>query len=236
MSSTDLRQFRGRRFSLDPIDYPDLAGRTFEVFTAQYAKGTTTVFVSTKDCAGRLRWFREDELQPAPAPPEQRQELTMSHEHTLISLAATIAAKNPTLSYADAMKRAGQQLAPVVQAWRESIRYDASAAVTPAGSGPGPMTTALAVQVQAKVAHGLDQQTALEGALAEMTSGFVTPPVRTSDGPPAKAVALSLSAIVAKQGETFDGLAQRIADEHGLPLREAAHLAGLARPDLAAAR
>jgi hypothetical protein len=39
-----------------------------------------------------------------------------------------------------------------------------------------------------------------------------------------------------REGETFDDLAMRYANEHGVALRQAVHEVGKARPDLAAAR
>jgi hypothetical protein len=233
----DLQKWRGRRFALDPTAYPDLAGHTFEVFDAQYAKGTATAFVATKWAAGRLRWFREDELRPAPAPPEPTREVHMSNEMQIINLAASIAAKNPGLSYADAVKQAGEQLRPVADAWRTSIRDDGTEPAKKAAGTAGPMSTALAVKVQAAMVEGLDQTAALERALAEMParSGPVLPTKAMTDAAPRKPVALSLSSIVAKPGETFDSLTSRIADEHGIRLREAAHFVGLAQPALAAA-
>jgi hypothetical protein len=234
--SRDLRTWRGRRFVLDDRAYPALRGKVLHVIDAKVPRGSATTFVAAV-VGSTLQWFHERDLLPAPATAEQRQEVHMSHETQLINLAATIAAKNSSLSYADAMKQAGQQLGPVVQAWRESIRDDGHGPPKPATSGAGPVTIALAVRVQAKTTQGVDQQAALESALAEMVAaGTVTSTPTMADASPRKPVALSLSSIVAKPAETFDAFALRIADERGIPLRDAAHLAGLARPDLAAAR
>lgn len=54
----------------------------------------------------------------------------------------------------------------------------------------------------------------------------------TSDAEDSTSV-LSLSV---RPNETFDALALRYATEHGVPLRQAVHEVGKARPDMAAAR
>jgi hypothetical protein len=66
-----------------------------------------------------------------------------------------------------------------------------------------------------------------EGAEAYRLAGIGAEPVAEAPAP------ISLSA---RTGESFDDLAHRYANEHGVSLRQAVHEVGKARPDLAAAR
>jgi hypothetical protein len=67
------------------------------------------------------------------------------------------------------------------------------------------------------------------GAAAYRLAGIGAEPVQAM--PASAAINLSV-----REGETFDALAMRYANEHGVSLRQAVHEVGKARPDLAAAR
>ncbi len=68
-----------------------------------------------------------------------------------------------------------------------------------------------------------------EGAVAYRLAGIGAEQVEAAPAP----AAINLSV---HEGETFDALAMRYANEHGVSLRQAVHAVGVARPDLAAAR
>jgi len=68
-----------------------------------------------------------------------------------------------------------------------------------------------------------------EGAEAYRLAGIGAEPVEAAPAP----ASINLSV---REGETFDALAMRYANEHGVSLRQAVHEVSKARPDLAAAR
>jgi hypothetical protein len=77
-------------------------------------------------------------------------------------------------------------------------------------------------------AFNLAQHEDAAGAAAYRLAGIGAEPVQAT---PAAAINLSV-----REGETFDALAMRYANEHGVSLRQAVRDVGRARPDLAAAR
>lgn len=213
----ELRARRGRRITVDPFDYPALHGKVFAIHDAKVAAGTNVVFVAVRD-AGKLRWFREDETLPAPAP---TQESPMSDEQKLISMAEAIAVEE-RIDLATATKRAGARLRCEADRWVSSIRAaDGTPAAhglsTPSEDKPG--QAAVGAMVRQKVAQGMSPDEAVEATFVELTWGRAMEPFQP--------FALA---------STFDQAVARRRAEKRIGWREATLEVSRERPDLAASR
>jgi hypothetical protein len=209
-----------------PVDEP------FEVAEVRRRDYGDDAFCRLRDRRGRVlpRWTRATELlaskpklDPGEAPRtvETEKERRMSNEtneQKLISLSKTIAAEQ-RIDLASATKLAGAKLEQEATAWREGIREE-----TPASepvSGQGAFTEAVARTARERKLSPTD---AVEFVLRER---FMS----------ARSVSDSSQPVVSlRAGESFDDLAQRIANERKIGLRQAIHLAGQIAPALAAER
>ena len=169
-------------------------------------------------------WHRATDLMPARArlkpgdDPISRSKGTihMSAELEILNLATALAATKGISLGRAACEVATEQM---VQKYREEVPVlDA----VPSSES----VAASDVAALRAIAERLEKASTAEEVLTILRS------MPAVDAAPTSPV-LSLSA---RPGESFDALAQQIARDRGIPLREAIHQAGLARPDLAASR
>jgi hypothetical protein len=238
-TDTDLRQRRGQRFVADPSEYPDLAGIVWEITNVRQTGDD--VFVEGRAPGFRPRWFRDTEIEPAPALPSTPQGVTtMSAGHAgaatqrLMLLADDLRKHRSGLTYSSALKQAAFSLKDDAQAWRDTITpADISSNVTAPSGGATQAVAKLITDLQQRT-PGLSLGEATERVLGALLSaklpGSLTS-TKTAPKPTPQSKPVSLSAV----GE-FDALTMRYAKDHGVGYGAALKAVGREHPALAAAR